>query len=109
MNTLILFYKGFVLHLHTGFSRELLKCSSLASLCYVMTLSPEVVTRNRTFPVPRISLIMPVFNQQNKISFSLEKIKQAVESAFSDYELIVVDDGSTDNTLTILRDITSTD
>jgi dolichol-phosphate mannosyltransferase len=74
-----------------------------------MTLSPEIVTRNRTSPLPRISLIMPVFNQQNKISFSLEKIKQAVESAFSDFELIVVNDGSTDNTLTILRDITSTD
>jgi glycosyltransferase involved in cell wall biosynthesis len=52
---------------------------------------------------------MPVFNQQNKISFSLEKIKQAVESAFSDYELIVVNDGSTDNTLTVLRGITSMD
>ena len=74
-----------------------------------MTLSPEIVTRNRTFPIPRISLIIPVFNQQNKVSFSVEKIKQAVESAFSDYELIIVDDGSTDNTLTILRDITSTD
>jgi glycosyltransferase involved in cell wall biosynthesis len=74
-----------------------------------MTLSPEIVTRNRSFPLPRVSLIIPVFNQQNKISFSLEKIKQAVESAFSDYELIVVDDGSTDNTLTILRGITSTD
>jgi dolichol-phosphate mannosyltransferase len=74
-----------------------------------MTLSPEIVTRNRTSPLPRISLIMPVFNQQNKISFSLEKIKQAVESAFSDFELIVVNDGSTDNTLTILKDITTTD
>ena len=74
-----------------------------------MTLSPEIVTRNRSFPIPRVSLVIPVFNQQNKISFSLEKIKQAVESAFSDYELIVVDDGSTDNTLTILRGITSTD
>jgi glycosyltransferase involved in cell wall biosynthesis len=74
-----------------------------------MTLSPEIVTRNKTSPFPRISLIIPVFNQQNKISFSLDKIKQAVDSAFSDYELIVVNDGSTDNTRTILRDITSMD
>ena len=72
-----------------------------------MTLSPEIVTREITFPIPRLSLIIPVFNQQNKISFSLEKIKQAVESAFSNYELIVVNDGSTDNTLTILKDIAS--
>jgi dolichol-phosphate mannosyltransferase len=44
-----------------------------------------------------------------KISYSLEKIKQAVELAFSNYELIVVNDGSTDNTLTILRDAAMTD
>jgi glycosyltransferase involved in cell wall biosynthesis len=74
-----------------------------------MTLSPEIVTTNKTFPIPSISLIIPVFNQQKKISFSLEKIKQAVDLAFSDYELIVVNDGSTDNTWDILRDITSTD
>ena len=74
-----------------------------------MTLSPEIVTRERTFPIPRLSLIIPVFNQENKISFSIEKIKQAVKTAFSDYELIVVDDGSTDNTLAILKDIASTD
>ena len=74
-----------------------------------MTLSPEIVTRERTFPIPRLSLIIPVFNQENKISFSIEKIKQAVKSAFSDYELIVVNDGSTDNTLAILKGIASTD
>jgi dolichol-phosphate mannosyltransferase len=72
-----------------------------------MTLSPEIVTKITSFPVPKFSLIIPVFNQQSKIHFSIEKIKQSVESAFSDYELIVVNDGSTDNTLTILRSMTS--
>ena len=57
---------------------------------------------------PSISLIVPVFNQQRKVSYSLKKIKQAVESAFSKYELIVVNDGSTDNTLAILKDIALT-
>jgi dolichol-phosphate mannosyltransferase len=74
-----------------------------------MTLSPKIVTKDRTFPITRISLIIPIFNQQDKICFSLEKIKQVVEAAFSDYELIVVNDGSTDNTLDVLRDTVSTD
>lgn len=70
-----------------------------------MTLSPEIVNKTKVSPVTRISVIIPVFNQQKKISYSLDKIKQAVESAFSDYELIVVNDGSTDDTLSILRTI----
>jgi glycosyltransferase involved in cell wall biosynthesis len=77
----------------------------------LMTLSSEtiVTSRRRSIPELRISVIIPVFNQAGKISYSVEKIKQAVESAFSNYELIVVNDGSTDNTLTILRDLAMTD
>jgi dolichol-phosphate mannosyltransferase len=77
----------------------------------LMTLSPETVVESRDISLPqsRISVIIPVFNQVGKISYSIEKIKEAVELAFSNYELIVVNDGSTDNTLTILRDIAMTD
>jgi dolichol-phosphate mannosyltransferase len=74
-----------------------------------MDLSPETVNKIRPFVGLSLSIIVPVFNQQRKVSNSLEKIKQVVESAFSDYELIVVNDGSTDNTLTILEDIALTD
>src|SRR5215210_7419991 len=74
-----------------------------------MTISPETVIRRTSFEEVGVSLIVPVFNQQRKISQSLEKIRQAVETAFNNYELIVVNDGSTDNTLAILRDIALTD
>jgi dolichol-phosphate mannosyltransferase len=76
-----------------------------------MTLSTEPVTgRNHIFlRESGISLIIPVFNQARKISYSIEKIKQAVELSFTNYELIVVNDGSTDSTLTILKDIAMTD
>jgi dolichol-phosphate mannosyltransferase len=76
-----------------------------------MTLSPQkiVVSKGRSIPESSISLIIPIFNQAAKVSYSLEKIKQAIESASSNYELIVVNDGSTDETLDILRDIAMTD
>jgi dolichol-phosphate mannosyltransferase len=69
----------------------------------------KIATKSITFRVPSISVIVPVFNQQSRIYYSLKKIKQAVESAFSQYELIVVNDGSTDKTLTILKCIAFTD
>jgi glycosyltransferase involved in cell wall biosynthesis len=78
----------------------------------LMTLSPVSVSDPTSSPKLDkelgISLVVPVFNQQTKVSYSLRKIKQAVESAFSNYELIVVNDGSIDNTLNILRDIEAT-
>jgi glycosyltransferase involved in cell wall biosynthesis len=72
-------------------------------------LSPQTVTKNIPFSALNLSIIIPVFNQQKKITYSIKKIKQAVELWFSNYELIVVNDGSTDNTLTFLKGIALTD
>jgi dolichol-phosphate mannosyltransferase len=76
-----------------------------------MTASTEPLIGHKytSFRESKISLIIPVFNQARKISYSVEKIKQAVELSFDNYELIVVNDGSTDNSLTILKDIAMTD
>jgi glycosyltransferase involved in cell wall biosynthesis len=75
-----------------------------------MTLSPELETNIRQLPqMARVSIVIPVFNQQGKITYSLKRITEVVESYFKDYELIVVNDGSTDDTLTILKYLESTD
>jgi dolichol-phosphate mannosyltransferase len=70
-----------------------------------MTLSPDLATHNIISQVTEMSIIIPVFNQESKVRYSLEKIEQTVELIFGNYELIVVNDGSTDATLPILRDI----
>lgn len=56
--------------------------------------------------VPKISVITTVFNCERYIRQSLESI---LNQTFRDFEYIVVNDGSTDNTLQKIREIASAD
>jgi glycosyltransferase involved in cell wall biosynthesis len=49
-----------------------------------------------------LSIILPTYNSENTIEKCL---KSLIDQDFEDYEIIVVDDGSTDNTLRIIRNI----
>ena len=49
---------------------------------------------------PAISIVMPAYNAENYIS---EAIKSVLEQSFGDFEFIIIDDGSTDNTVSIIR------
>ena len=51
---------------------------------------------------PFFSVIIPTFNREKII---LETIKSVLNQTFKDFELILVDDGSTDNTKNIILDI----
>jgi glycosyltransferase involved in cell wall biosynthesis len=50
--------------------------------------------------MPLISVIIPTYNRANLVG---EAIESVLLQDFNDYEIIVVDDGSTDNTLEILN------
>jgi glycosyltransferase involved in cell wall biosynthesis len=56
---------------------------------------------------PVISLIVPVFNEQDLIEIFLEKTSSVMEEAGLDYEYVFVNDGSTDATLTKLIDLSA--
>jgi len=49
---------------------------------------------------PRVSVIMPVYNAEKYLESSIESI---LNQTFQDIEIICVDDGSTDDSLNILR------
>lgn len=53
---------------------------------------------------PRVSVIMPAFNREKYIAESIESV---LEQTFKDFELIVIDDGSTDTTLTVAETFAS--
>ncbi|EAW38412.1 glycosyltransferase [Lyngbya sp. PCC 8106] len=49
--------------------------------------------------LPKVSVIIPAYNCENYIE---QAVKSVLEQTYTDYEVIVIDDGSTDNTKNIL-------
>ncbi len=56
-----------------------------------------------------LSVVAPAHNERENISPLLEEIRAALDPTPIDYEIIVVDDASTDDTLDVLRCIASDD
>ncbi len=50
-----------------------------------------------------VSIVIPVYNCEEKILIAINKIKEALSEWIGTYELIVVNDGSTDKTLSFLQ------
>ncbi len=60
------------------------------------------MTRNAPIDrAPKISVVMPVMNEERYVRYSIESI---LSQTFSDFEFIIIDDGSTDGTPEILAD-----
>ena len=56
--------------------------------------------------MPRVSVIMPAFNCRR---FVREAVESIVAQTFSDFEFIIIDDGSTDGTTDELKSLAATD
>ncbi len=52
-----------------------------------------------------VSVVLPTFNEEGHIAAEVERIKASLDASPYTYEIIVVDDGSTDGTPEILRSI----
>ena len=55
--------------------------------------------------MPIVSVLMPAYNTANYIA---EAINSILNQTFSDFELIIINDGSTDNTHQIISSFTDT-
>lgn len=50
----------------------------------------------------RVSIIAPVYNEKENIKRFIEKVERALKKRFNSYEIILIDDGSTDGSKEIL-------
>ena len=89
----------------TDVNRGLLSCSSVSETENEINTAS---TRGLRIPAnkskPELSIVIPIYDQETKVSGLLERINKVLNSAFMNYELIVVNDGSNDNTLRVLRE-----
>ena len=53
----------------------------------------------------KITVVIPVFNEMENIPILVERLKRILEGNGSDWEILFVDDGSTDNTFQILDEV----
>lgn len=53
-----------------------------------------------------ISIVIPLFNEEENVEEAYLRVKEALSAMGKDYEIIFVDDGSRDGTLSILKGIT---
>lgn len=88
--------------------------------CAVLCRPPEAesqaavynaaVTAVRPDPSPMdVSVIIPAFNEEENLPVLVEEVHRALEPLGLDYEVLVVDDGSTDSTPEVLRGMAAED
>jgi glycosyltransferase involved in cell wall biosynthesis len=65
----------------------------------------EVVEHKERFSFKKISIVVPLFNEEESLFPLTNEIKKALKQVEVLYEVIFVDDGSTDKSLNIIRDI----
>ena len=58
---------------------------------------------NKKDPKPYVSVVIPIFNEEENIPPLLEKLEAALISLGKPFEVIMVDDGSTDRSAQVLR------
>lgn len=56
-----------------------------------------------------LSVIIPLYNEEENVPLLYKKLKEFLESLKKEYEMLFVDDGSADRTLSILEEIQSKD
>jgi len=63
------------------------------------------LTKDREF----CSVVIPVFDEEENLESLYHRLSRVLKALFNDYEIIFVDDGSTDNSLKVIKKFRETD
>ena len=56
-----------------------------------------------------VSIVVPVYNEEENIAIFYNAVTKVMTGLLYEYELIYVDDGSTDSSVVVLREIAKLD
>lgn len=59
--------------------------------------------------MPKYSIVVPLHNEQENVTDLYDRLKAVMEANGESFEMVLVDDGSTDNTFGLLREIVAVD
>ncbi len=78
-----------------------------------MTTQPASLTRSKTLqgadmftvpPVEKVSVVIPVYNEQESLPELIRRTTAGCDTLGKDYEILLVDDGSSDNSAQMLTE-----
>ncbi len=89
-------------------------CRKLASLVENDQASPKeeqssVAAKNIASDLPVISVVVPVFNEEENLETLYQRLSVTLDTCGESFECIFVDDGSSDRSLEIIRNLASKD
>src|SRR3954466_9981234 len=59
--------------------------------------------------VPKYSIVVPLHNEQENVTDLYDRLKAVMEAHGETFEIVLVDDGSSDHTFNMLREVAAVD
>src|ERR1700759_852419 len=72
-------------------------------------MHPKNKSRVYTLHMPKYSIVVPFHNEEENVTVLYARLKQVMEQVGSSFELVLVDDGSSDRSYKLLEEIAAVD
>lgn len=72
-------------------------------------MHPGTLSRVYTTTMPKFSIVVPFHNEEENVTVLYARLKQVMEQVGDSFELVLVDDGSSDRTYKLMEEIAAVD